>query len=115
MSLRIASSHTLLALTKNMPSRSRGTMRPSHEEFFALCNERAQGKPGARCTRGLVCNMQKKFAHEHTGPAGASRPSLRDGFTAYNALSPAIGFFVTVTSADTCKSLMPASRHQDHT
>ena len=44
--------------------------------------------PGARCTRGLVCNMHKECAHEHTGTAGAFRHSLRNGFTAYGALSP---------------------------
>jgi hypothetical protein len=35
-------------------------------------------------------------AHEHTGPAGASRPSLRSGFTAYFVLSPVNGFIATV-------------------
>jgi hypothetical protein len=39
--------------------------------------------PGARCTRGLVCNGKKRSAHEHTGSAEALRHSLRDGFTAY--------------------------------
>src|ERR1700704_5942554 len=28
--------------------------------------------PGARCTRGLVCNGSKKCAHEHTGQRRAS-------------------------------------------
>ena len=55
----------------------------------ALSNQRAQGRPGARCTRGLVCICGRKCAHEHTGSAGASRPSLRNGFTAYNVISPA--------------------------
>src|SRR4051794_19987370 len=58
--------------------------------------QRAQGRPGARCTRGLVCNVHKKCAHEHTGPAESIRPSLRNGFTAYGALSPVNGFLVTV-------------------
>jgi hypothetical protein len=44
--------------------------------------------PGARCTRGLVCKMRKESAHEHTGSAEAIRHPLRNGFTAYNALSP---------------------------
>ena len=44
--------------------------------------------PDARCTRGLVCKKQKKNAHEHTGSAEALRHSLRNGFTAYFALSP---------------------------
>jgi len=47
--------------------------------------------PGARCTRGLVCNVQKEDAHEHTGSAEAIRHSLRDGFTAYNVISPVTG------------------------
>ena len=36
-------------------------------------------------------NMHKKNAHEHTGSAEAIRHSLRNGFTAYNVLSPVIG------------------------
>ena len=42
-------------------------------------NEREQGMPGARCTRGLVCKVRKENAHEHTGTAGALRHSLRNG------------------------------------
>ena len=34
--------------------------------------QRAQGMPGARCTRGLVCKSVQKGAHEHTGSAEAS-------------------------------------------
>jgi hypothetical protein len=48
-----------------------------------------QGRPGARCTRGLMCKANSENAHEHTGSAEAVRPSLRDGFTAYSVLSPA--------------------------
>jgi hypothetical protein len=44
--------------------------------------------PDARCTRGLACKTDKESAHEHTGSAEALRHSLRNGFTAYNALSP---------------------------
>jgi hypothetical protein len=51
--------------------------------------ERAQGRPGARCTRGLMCKGKQKNAHEHTGSAEAVRPSLRNGFTTYFVLSPA--------------------------
>jgi hypothetical protein len=38
-----------------------------------------------------VCKCVDKNAHEHTGSAEAIRPSLRNGFTAYNALSPVTG------------------------
>ena len=43
--------------------------------------------PGARCTRGLVCNVYKK-AHTSIQGSGGIRHSLRNGFTAYIALSP---------------------------
>jgi hypothetical protein len=47
--------------------------------------------PDARCIHGLVCKWVKENAHEHTGSAEAIRHSLRNGFTAYIVLSPAIG------------------------
>src|SRR6266436_10133276 len=61
-------------------------------EFLAFCHPRqwrVQGMPDARCTRGLVCKNVQRSAHEHTGSAEAIRHSLRNGFTAYAALSPA--------------------------
>jgi hypothetical protein len=51
--------------------------------------KREQGTPGARYTRGLVCNKRKRCAHEHTGEAEAFRHPLRNGFTVYSVLSPA--------------------------
>jgi hypothetical protein len=65
---------------------SRGALHPSFAKSFAL-KKRAQGMPGACCTRGLVCNKCEENAHEHTGTAGALRHSLRDGLTAYTELS----------------------------
>ena len=50
--------------------------------------------PDARCTRGPVCKMGKENAHEHTGSAEAIRHSLRNGFTAYNALTPGYRAFL---------------------
>ena len=81
-------------------------------------SKRAQGRPGARCTRGLVCNVHhKKCAHEHTGSAETLRPSLRNGFTAYIVLSPVTGFLATVASVmrSIIADLTPASGRQDHT
>src|ERR1041384_7620493 len=37
--------------------------RDAPELYLVACplgDERAQGRPGARCTRGLVCNVQKE-------------------------------------------------------
>jgi hypothetical protein len=62
-----------------------------------------------------VCKHAQKNAHEHTGSAEAIRHSLRNGFTAYNALSPVTGFLATVTSRVLPQSLTPASGRQDHT
>src|SRR5256885_17050747 len=76
-----------------MPVRSRGATRPSCTWSLGPLRERAQGRPGARCTRGLVCNGTKKCAHERTGPAESIRPSLRNGFTVYGALSPETNSF----------------------
>ena len=78
---------------------------------------RAQGRPGARRTRGLVCNVDGKRAHEHTGSAEASRPSLRNGFTAYFDLSPENGSFASVApeKLSFLVDLTPAPRRQNHT
>jgi hypothetical protein len=56
-------------------------------------------------------------AHEHTGSAETLRPSLRNGFTAYSALSPVNGSFATVALAKIAsrENLTPAPRCQDHT
>ena len=73
--------------------------------------------PGARCTRGLVCKMCEECAHEHTGSAETLRPSLRNGFTAYTVLSPAIGLFCHRRPRKVllAANLAPASGCQDHT
>ena len=50
-----------------------------------------------RAAPAVSCAVStKKGAHEHTGPAENTRPSLRNGFTAYNALSPENGSFASV-------------------
>src|ERR1035437_9243644 len=80
-------------------------MRPSFASTATLSsNKRAQGKPGARCTRGLVCSNAQKNAHEHTGSAEVIRLSLRSGLrppSSPRSLLP--------------RNLTPASGRQDHT
>src|SRR6185295_20382007 len=58
--------------------------------------ERAQGRPGACCTRGLACDLRKQKCTRAYRAAGAFRPSLRNGFTAYFVLSPENGSFASV-------------------
>ena len=56
-------------------------------------------------------------AHEHTGSAEASRPSLRNGFTVYFALFPENGSFASVARKQLSPptDLTPAPRRQNHT
>src|ERR687891_740193 len=55
----------------------------------------------------------QEHAHEHTGTAGASRPSLRNGFTAYFVLFPVNGFLASVAPEKLLpKNLTPAPRRQ---
>ena len=111
------SSLTRLAMTADMISRF--SRRDASELCVILApkNRRAQRRPGARCTRGLACKMHKANAHEHTGSAESIRPSLRDGFTAYNGLSPVTGLCChrRPREASPLKNLTPASGCQDHT
>jgi hypothetical protein len=44
-----------------------------------------------RAAPAVSCAKEQKNAHEQTGSAEAIRLSLRDGFTAYGALSPVNG------------------------
>jgi hypothetical protein len=54
--------------------------------------------PGARCTRSLVCAIGSKYAHEYSQRATGNHPAFPHAMvlTAYTALSPVIGFLVTV-------------------
>ena len=60
--------------------------------------------PDARCTRDLMRSVHKKCAHEHTGEAENIRHSLRNGFTAYNVLSPENGSFASVAPQEAVAS-----------
>jgi hypothetical protein len=58
------------SLIPNAASRSRGAMRP--RRAFIFRPKRAWGMPGARCTRGLVCNCSGRTHtsnNEYTGIA----------------------------------------------
>src|SRR5207253_10336855 len=77
---------------------SRGMFRPSFHKFVApLRKKRAQGMPGARCTRGLVCRNCAFGRTRAYRAAETLRHPLRNGFTAYFVLSPVSGLVVTVT------------------
>jgi len=77
--------------------------------------KRAQGKPGARCTRGLVCKLHKKMrtrAYRSSGGIPAFPARWFYGF--FRAL-PGERLCCHRRRRDTPASLTPASRRQDHT
>src|SRR6266702_1605906 len=53
--------------------------------------DRVRAAPAVSCA-----TRTKKNAHEHTGSAETLRPSPRNGFTAYSALSLVTGFLATI-------------------
>src|SRR5207244_3330868 len=80
-------------------------------------NQRAQGRPGACCTRGLACDLRKQNCTRAYRAAGTLRPSLRNGFTAYFVLFPENGSFASVATreASPLPDLAPAPRRPNHT
>ena len=78
-----------------------------------LC-QRAQGRPGACCTRGLACDLRKQNCTRAYRAAGAFRPSLRNGFTAYFVLSPENGSFASVACASSRKLSASTATPEPH-
>jgi hypothetical protein len=70
---------------------SRGSTCPSFARISALSDIEGAGKAGCALHPRSCASMCKKSAHEHTGEAEALRLSLRDGLTAYSALSSVNG------------------------
>src|SRR5262249_42432540 len=51
---------------RDMGQRSRGATHPGLGfEVLAFCKSRAQGKPGASCTRSLACNEKSTRVNHH--------------------------------------------------
>ena len=79
--------------------RSRDALRPRFALRLPSSIERGRREDRVHAAPAVPCAIcAKKNAHEHTGTGGASRPSLRNGFTAYFVLSPENGSFATVVS-----------------
>jgi hypothetical protein len=67
--------------------------------------DRVRAAPAVSCA---MCT--KKCAHEHTGSGGASRPSLRNGLTAYAVLSPETNSFCLRRFANWWRNSNPVGR-----
>jgi len=69
---------------------SRDAVRPSFAGGFALFGAEGAGKAGRRLgTRGPLCAAHLETLHSGIQVRPNARPSLRDGLTAYAALSSA--------------------------
>src|ERR1700732_2656281 len=93
---------------------SRDALRPRFAPT-SLSKERAQGNPGARCTRSLACESDKAHEHSHYRFTGITRPSLRNGFNGLSRALPGDRAFLPPSFADRSTPLTPASGRQDHT
>src|ERR1700682_4417002 len=85
-------------------------MRPS----FAIspCPSEYRGRRESRVRAAPAVSRARcaqEHAHEHTGSAESIRPSLRNGFTAYSALSPVNGCFATVAPGKFASQELDAS------
>ncbi|MEA2808131.1 MAG: hypothetical protein QOJ17_2272 [Rhodospirillaceae bacterium] len=99
-----------------MTSHSHGALRPSFSFHFRPLQIRGRREDRVRAAPAVSCaKCTKENAHEHTGSAETLRPSPRNGFTAYSALSPVTGFLATVAMRIAPHNLTPASGRQDHT
>src|SRR5947209_20629361 len=88
----------------------RGMRCPSFVSRFTLLIERGRREDRVRAAPAVSRAIaHKERAHEHTGSAGASRPSLRNGFTAYFVLSPVNGSFATVAPEKLASQELDAS------
>ena len=80
-------------------------------------NKRAQGKPGARCTRGPVCNCYWQEGTRAYRFSGGIPTFPARWVTAYSELSPVTGLFCHRRPPEVLlpANLTPASGCQDHT
>jgi hypothetical protein len=75
----------------DMRSPSRGAFRPGCARKSPHPKSEGAGECRVRAAPAVSRAKCNKNAHEHTGSAEAIRHSLRNGFTAYTALSPVTG------------------------
>src|SRR5438477_5476237 len=76
---------------------------------------RAQGMPDARCTRGLVCQLCKKWRTRAYRFSGGSPTSPAQWLYGLLRALPGGAGLLSPSLAKTFASLTPASRRQDHT
>src|SRR4029078_3171643 len=67
LSLALIQAPSPLGATGSVPATG-GSWKTARSHILTnFSDTRAQGRPGARCTRGPMRNVHRKCAHEHTG------------------------------------------------
>ena len=111
-----ASTLPLQGRVSGTPSHSRDAMRPRFVvQFRPRKEKRAQGKPGARCTRGLVCKIAQRKRTRAYRFSGGIPTFPAQWFYGLYVLSPAIRICLSPSSALAGANLTPTMRRQDHT
>jgi hypothetical protein len=99
---------------------------PFAQENRGPGKQRAQGMPGAQCTRSLAREKNKAHERRHHGHTGFTRHSLRNGFNGLFRALPGDRLYChrhqriwlcprPVRPTSPPLDLTPASRRQDHT
>jgi hypothetical protein len=78
-------------------------------------NQRAQGKPGTRCTRGLACNRCIKMRTRAYRFSGGTPTFPAQWLYGLLRAHPGERALLSPSLPDGFESLTPASRHQVHT
>jgi hypothetical protein len=86
-----------LAMTEDAPSHSRDALRPRFAGYFGdLSKSEGAGNAGCALHPRSCAQCAQKVRAQAYRAAENIRHSLRNGFTAYNELSPVNGSFATV-------------------
>ena len=89
--------------------------RPSCASMCPSEESRAQGKPGACCTRSLACKVEKAHERSHYRFSQTFRLSPREWLYGLLRALPGGAGLLSPSPADNSANLTPASRRQDHT
>ena len=81
----------------------------------ALFKKRAQGRPGARCTRGLACKRVKKRTRAYRFSGSSPAFPAQWFYGLFRALPGDRAFLSPSLRKSLPANLTPASRRQDHT
>ena len=99
-----------IAIHQRMPQRSRDEFRPSFKPDAIPRQPGEQESPWAFGSPAASCAKIESTRVSHHRLAETIRHSLRDGFTTYSALSPAIGLFCRRPRA--MQSIVASSRQR---